>query len=78
MNQERQIKTTGDLRELLANTIMGVANKEIPIAEAMAIHKLSKNIVESLYSETKIAIFHSEIKQDVESMGDLPIGNSKP
>ena len=40
----------------------------------MTLHKLAKNISESLYSETKIAMFSNEIGETIPAMGDLPLG----
>jgi hypothetical protein len=37
---------------------------------------LYTNISESLYSETKIAMFNHEIEANVSKMGDLPLGGS--
>lgn len=71
-----EIKTTGQLRELLAQTIVGVVNGSVEIDDANAVHKLSKNISDSLYSETKIKMFSHEIGQAVPDMGDLPLGGT--
>lgn len=71
------VKTTGQLRELLADTILGVTTGTMDIDKATAIHKLSKNISESLYSETKIAMFRNEVGQELEGFGELQLGDSK-
>jgi len=71
---KKQIKTTGQLREVLAAAAAGVIDGTMEIETAMALHKLSKNIAESLYSETKIAMFNHEIGSTVHEMGSLPIG----
>ena len=73
---KNDVQTTGQLRTLLANAAKGVLNGDLEIAKAEAIHKLAKNITESLYSETKIAMFHHEIEQSVPKMGDLPLGGT--
>jgi K+/H+ antiporter YhaU regulatory subunit KhtT len=72
VNQE--IKTTGQLRELLANAAKSVLDGSLDIEKAMTLHKLAKNISESLYSETKIAMFSNEIGKTIPAMGDLPLG----
>jgi hypothetical protein len=78
MNNERKpIQTTGQLREMLANAAKGVMNGDLDIEKASALHKLAKNISDSLYSETKIAMFSHEIGAAIPKMGDLPIGGSK-
>ncbi len=70
------IKTTGQLREVLAKAAQDVLSGALPIDQAMALHKLSKNISESLYSETKIAMFRNETGAEMLPFGDLPIGDS--
>jgi len=45
------------------------------IERAIALHKLAKNISESLYSETKIAMFNNEVGNEVHELGTLPIGD---
>lgn len=76
-NENNDLKTTGQLRQMLANTAKGVLNGDIDIDRAMALHKLAKNISESLYSETKIAMFSHEIGVEVPKMGDMPLGGSE-
>jgi hypothetical protein len=75
-NANKELKTTGQLRIMLANAAKGVLNGDLDINRAMALHKLAKNISESLYSETKIAMFNHEIEANVSKMGDLPLGGS--
>lgn len=69
-----EIKTTGQLRHMLANAAKGVLNGDLDIDRALALHKLSKNISDSLYSETKIAMFRHEVGQEIEKFGELKIG----
>lgn len=71
-----EVKTTGQLRTLLANAAQNVLNGSLDIDKATALHKLAKNISESLYSETKIAMFANETGKDIYEMGDLPLGGS--
>jgi hypothetical protein len=73
-NETREIKTTGQLREMLANAAKGVLNGDLDIERATALHKLAKNISESLYSETKIAMFSHEIGKEIPEMGNLSLG----
>ena len=70
-----KIKTTGQLREMLVNAAKGVLNGDLDLDRASAVHRLAKNITESLYSETKIAIFQNEIGQTVSGLGKLPLGD---
>lgn len=66
--------TTGQLRMMLANAAKGVMNGDMNIESALALHKLAKNITESLYSETKIAMFQHEIGKEIPKMGEMEIG----
>jgi hypothetical protein len=75
-NESKELKTTGQLRAMLANAAKGVLNGDLDIDRAMALHKLAKNISESLYSETKIAMFSHEVGKEVPKMGDLLLGGS--
>jgi K+/H+ antiporter YhaU regulatory subunit KhtT len=72
--ENQEIKTTGQLRQLLANAAKSVLDGSLDIEKAMTLHKLAKNISESLYSETKIAMFSNEIGKTIPAMGDLPLG----
>jgi hypothetical protein len=76
-NENKELKTTGQLRTMLANAAKGVLNGDLDIDRAMALHKLAKNISESLYSETKIAMFSHEIGMTAPAMGDLPLGSAQ-
>lgn len=73
-NESKELRTTGQLRQLLANAAKGVMNGDLDIERATALHKLAKNISESLYSETKIAMFSHEVGREIPKMGDLPLG----
>jgi len=72
---QNEIKTTGHLRTLLANAAKAVAQGTMDIQRADALHKLAKNITESLYSETKIAMFRHEVDQAIEKFGELLLGD---
>jgi hypothetical protein len=56
--------------------VKGVLNGDLDIERAVSVHKLAKNITESLYSETKIAMFANEIGADQVELGNLPLGES--
>jgi len=71
----RKIETTGQLREMLANAAKGVLNGDLDIERATALHKIAKNISDSLYSETKIAMFAHEVGNTASEMGTLKIGD---
>ena len=70
-----EIKTTGQLRAMLVNAAKGVLNGDLELDRAMALHKIAKNIPESLYSETKIAMFRNEVGETVAEFGKLPLGD---
>ena len=70
-----EIKTTGQMRTMLANASKGVLNGDLDIERALALHKLAKNITESLYSETKIAMFQKEVGREIQEMGALELGD---
>lgn len=74
-NESKELKTTGQLRTMLANAAKGVLNGDLDIDRANALHKLAKNISDSLYSETKIAMFSHEIGKEIPEMGNLQIGD---
>ena len=74
---QKEIKTTGHLRTLLANAAKSVAQGGMDIERALALHKLAKNISESLYSETKIAMFRHEIEAPMEAFGELALGDPR-
>lgn len=70
-----EIETTGQLRKMLANAAKGVLNGDLDIDRATALHKIAKNISDSLYSETKIAMFAHEVGKESAEMGSLKIGD---
>lgn len=71
----KKIATTGQLRAMLANAAKGVLNGDLDIERANALHKIAKNISDSLYSETKIAMFAHEVGKGTTEMGALKIGD---
>jgi hypothetical protein len=75
-NESQEIKTTGQLRAMLANAAQNVLNGQLDLEKATALHKLAKNISESLYSETKIAMFAHDIGKETYEMGNLPLGGT--
>lgn len=60
---------------MLVNAAKGVLNGDLDLDRASAVHRLAKNITESLYSETKIAIFQNEVGQTISELGKLPLGD---
>lgn len=74
---QSEIKTTGQMRTMLAKAALSVLDGTLDIERASALHKLSKNITDSLYSETKISMFQHSIEQQVHTIGDLPLGETE-
>lgn len=60
---------------MLANAAKAVIDGTLDIDKATMLHKLSKNISDSLYSETKIAMFRREAGMKPEAFGKLQIGD---
>ena len=75
MRNETEIKTTGHLRSILADAAAAVINGDLDIDKANALHKLAKNISDSLYSETKIKMLQMEANETVSPLGELPLGD---
>lgn len=75
--ESKPIKTTGQLRAILAKAAQDVLSGDLDINAAITLHKLAKNISESLYSETKIAMFSHDAGKPVYEMGELPLGDEK-
>lgn len=67
------IKTTGQLREFLANMLIGVKDGDIKNEAARNITKMAAQINESFYSEIKIARVRREAGVQVAELGTLPI-----
>ena len=74
-SKKAELKTTGQLRTMLAHAAKGVMQGTLDIERANSLHKLAKNISDSLYSETKIAMFRHEVGQTIEKFGELPLGS---
>lgn len=71
----KELRSTGQLRSLLASAALSVIDGSLEIEKATMLHKLSKNISDSLYSETKIAMFRREAGIKPGVFGQLPIGD---
>lgn len=70
-----ELKSTGQLRSLLANAARCVLDGTLEIEKATMLHKLSKNISDSLYSETKIAMYRRDAGMKPEQFGKMKIGD---
>jgi hypothetical protein len=68
-----RIKTTGELRQFLADSILAVKNGHMDADTARNVTKLAAQINESFYSEVKIAKTAKEMGKPSCDLGDLPI-----
>lgn len=68
------IKTTGDMRDFLANMMVGVKNGTLDLNKASQITKLAGQINESFYAEVKVAKIRAEIGEVMPALGDMKIG----
>lgn len=69
-----EMKTTGDLRKALAKAAVDVLDGRISIEKAQTLHKLARNITDSLYSEAKIDALQKDLGREVAKFGAMPIG----
>ena len=67
------IKTTGELREFLANMLIGIRDGQIEVDKAARMIKTAAQINESFYSEIKVAKVRLEAGQALTDLGRLPI-----
>jgi hypothetical protein len=67
------IKTTGELREFLANMLLGIKNGDLDEHKARNITKMAAQINESFYSEIKIAKVRMEAGDEAAKLGELAI-----
>ncbi len=68
-----QIKTTGQLRQFLASSIVAVKSGEMDAETARGVTKLAAQINESFYSEVKIAKTAKELGKPAADLGNLSI-----
>lgn len=68
------MKTTGQLRQFLADTLIAVKNGQMDADKARNITKIAAQINESIYSEIKTARVMDDLGRSVAEMGGLSIG----
>lgn len=68
------LKTTGDLRKMLANLATGIVAGDIKVQEAAVAIKACKEINSSLYSEIKATQMLNELGKQTAALGNMPIG----
>jgi hypothetical protein len=71
-----KIETMGQLRQFLANAILGVRDGHIKVAEATAIKKMAEEINESMYAEVKVGRLQRDLEREVHQFGKLPLNES--
>jgi hypothetical protein len=69
-----KIKTTGQLRDFLADMMIGVKNGDLNIDKASRITKMAGQINESLYAEIKVAKVRLEAGEEMAKLGEMKIG----
>ena len=72
------VKTTGELREFLANIMIGVKNGHVKPDEAARITKLAAQINESFYAEIKVKRVLRDAEEQTAQFGKLAIGKDAP
>ena len=60
---------------MLAATIMQVTAGDITLEKANTLHKLAKDVSDSLYTEAKTRLFLNEADEGLRSMGTLRLGS---
>ncbi len=71
-----KIKTTGQLRNFLADMMIGVKNGDLDLDKASRITKLAGQINENFYAEIKVAKVRAEAGEQMPVLGDMPIGTN--
>lgn len=69
-----RIKTTGELRNFLADMLIGIKNGHVEPERARNITKMAAQINESFYSEIKIAKVQIEAGKEASQLGGLKLG----
>ena len=69
-----KIKTTGELRDFLANMMLGVKNGDLDLDKASRITQLAGQINESFYAEIKVAKVRAEAGAAMVDLGAMPVG----
>lgn len=73
-NGNKTVQTTGDLRDFLANMMVGVKNGTLDLDKASRITKLAGQINESFYAEVKVAKIRAEAGEAMPALGGMRVG----
>lgn len=68
-----KLKTAGDLRRFMADTMLEIKNGTVEEGVARNLIKMSAQLNESFYSEAKIAKLKLEAGEAMDKFGQLPI-----
>ena len=71
MAMNEVIRTSGDIRRLLAQTMVDVKSGELDVNKGMAIAALSKEITASLQAEVNVAKVRVAMLNSGQSIGNL-------
>lgn len=80
----KEVRTQGDLRRIVANSLLALARKEISATDLEAMAKGLDSISNSLNAEVKVAKTAIELREKggdlgkVSHLGQLLIGNDTP
>lgn len=72
-----KIETMGQLRQFLANSILGVRDGDLKVAEATAIKHMASEINEAMYAEVKVARLQKDLQREIKEFGKLPLNDGK-
>lgn len=73
MKKQKEIKTVGDLREYLCDSIADVVNGNLDLDKAREITKLSTQVNNALHAEIKAIRLEVDLSRDPKVLGDTPI-----
>jgi uncharacterized protein YciU (UPF0263 family) len=76
MSGNKTLKTTGQLRDFLANMMLGVKNGDLELDRARNITKLAAQINESFYAEIKVAKVRAEAGELMPVFGEMSVGSA--
>ena len=90
MNDNERLTTSGSIRQFLADTMMQIRNKELPVSQGMAIAALAKEITSNMQGEVNVhklnhqlmthgkgMVYHGSVHVDDRNppMGTMRIGD---
>jgi hypothetical protein len=70
----QKIQTTAQLRDFLANLLIGLRDGDVKIDTARAMVKVAEKINESFYAELKVATVEKSLGRTVSELGKLHVG----